>query len=244
MLATKKLCGLLFKKAVREDGKWCGFYLLFEVLLTVTLWLTAFKNSQNLNYSLAGTLAFLAFMLFFIGFFKLFISMNKTWGSNQYRLLPVKSSQLYFSTLGMQVLAALLTFGLLLLFDLLVVAFLLPHFSEMAVTLISNKLFWTQATEIGLAFLDMFISVIVDLTFFWLLAASLAKLIKPQIQDLVQWSSFFILFFMFISLIEKIEDQISTSLFSVRVLIFDGAVLILLMWDSIRLLKNHVETKK
>lgn len=244
MLATRRLCALLFKRAVSEDGKWCGIYLLFEALLTLTLYLTAFKNSQNLNYKIAWTLASLAFMLFFIGFFKLFISLNKTWSSNQYRLLPVKSSQLYFSTLGMEVLAALVTFGLLLVFNLLVFAFLLPNFFEIVVTFVYSKIFWTQGLKVGLTLLDMFVSVIVELTFFWLLSASLAKLIKPQLQELVQWGGFFILFFMFVSLIGKIEDQISTQLFSVRILIFDGAILVLLMWGSIQLLKDHVETKK
>lgn len=238
MLKTKKICRIFFQTEIKRDFVLACGWLVAEVLWFVVL-IFLNQNQQRLNVLISGCLLFFIVVFVTASVCKVIVSTNRTWSKNKYRLLQVKSEIFYFSNLIMRILAALLVSLPVIGLNVLTIM-TNPNFSQSLTEINFNN---QNVTKVSIVVLIACILLIVKTTFLWLVAVSLAKLLKPRWQDSVCWVSFFLLFFAFTSLGGQVEQRISNNIFDWRVLTLNSIILILCMIGSIFLLKNQVETQ-
>lgn len=247
MLSNRKIYSLLFKDALQD------FRLLGVAGLAISLfWPLGMLLKLGVNLSFWTSFAIgetvIAFILLGIGFIRLFAGINQVWLSNRFRLLPVSTSQLYFSNLLMKTAGFLLIIGLLALVDFALSGLILKNWLMTPIEFqraISKATFsMTDIMKAVASFVDVMVSLIVELTFLLILTETLENFVVEKYQRLVGVVSFIVLLFLFSFVSEKMSNLISDDIVSVTSVLFDAVVVIFCIWASIYLLKNWVESRK
>ena len=257
MLATKKLCRLFFKAALKDFRP----FFLLGLAVTVGLpliFILRYGTSRNIMLGVGAAQLCLAVLLPLGGFFNLLGVLQQTWRSNRYRLLPVSSKQLYFSSLSLQTLAFILIAGVLALINFGAAWLIFKDWSQIRWDFSGNSssLGFSLSTapngkfllhlssqtllQAGLLLVDLLFSL-VDLSFLLLLAGSLANLLTVKYRKLVASLGFIILLVLITAANFKLAHFFASDGLTFA---FDLTISCLCMLGSVYLLKNWVETTK
>lgn len=255
MLSTKKACALFFKEALLE-------YRLFVIIgLGITfLWplivLIRFGNGRNNLIGIGGGELWLAVAFILIGIIKVLGMINRVWTNNKFRLLPISSFQLYLCNISMQILAFILTVGVLVAINILAGALIFDTYAKISWSVNPTSLGFSlsaassgnvilhisaeKMSKIILTLLDFFGSIIIDISFVLLLSESLMSWLTHKHQKIFSTLGFAVLLGLFLTLDIKFADQLTGDAVSFA---YDLVVIMLSILGSIYLLKYHVESR-
>jgi hypothetical protein len=244
---NKKLCGLLFRDSLK-DFQLQGLIGLVISLLWPLGMLLKLGTGEDFWNSFAVGEFMIAFIFVIVGFFRLLAAINRVWVSSRFRLLPVSTKQLYFSNLLMKTAGFLVIIGGLAIIDLLLSGVILkfvimtPHEFQLAISKADFSA--VTITKFVIGFLDMAISLVVELVFLLIVTETLENFVAEKYQRLAGVGGFIVLLGLFTFVNDKISNLITKDVVSVTSLLFDVFVMVLCIWASLYLLKNQIESRK
>lgn len=246
MLKVNKLWALLYKDAFKSTRLIALIVLGISVLAPLWNLYSIGYASNNFYTAIASETGMLAIVSLMIIFFVSIQRIYRVWISNKFRMLPVYTHQLYFSTVTAIPVGVFSTIGVVALLNGIACFFSTKYVLTKSNVNYSDFKFDGHALLTVLVNMtDIIISSVISVTFILILVEVVRQIVKKKYQKFVQVLAFLLFFWLLTIGVDNISDLLritSSNAMNLTRLVFDIVLVALEMLVSVLLIDKKIST--